>query len=159
ARAYLTQSQQRQPIWWKQRNGILVFVEAQVLEAEGKLPEALESYREVVRLPNVGEDCRQCADFYVGRLYDRMDQPDSALAAYDRAIHSTVLTQPSGARLALGPTLRRVGELYEAKGDQERARDYYSQFVALWRDADSEFQPSVQEIKSRLAKLSAEPGR
>jgi tetratricopeptide (TPR) repeat protein len=130
-----------------------------VLEAEEKLPEALEAYREAIRLPNVGEDCRQCGDFYVGRVYDRLGQPDSALAAYDRAVHTTVLTRPAGATQVLGPTLRRMGELYEAKGEKERARDYYSQFVALWRDADSDFQPSVQEIKARLAKLSAEPTR
>jgi len=59
----------------------------------------------------------------------------------------------------LGPSLRRMGELYEAQGDTERAKEYYGRFVELWRDADSDFQPSVQEIKARLAKLSAEPTR
>ena len=86
-----------------------------------------------------------------------MNQPDSALAAYDRALSTTVPIRNSGEATVLGPTLRRMGELYEAKGDREKAKEYYSKFVALWRDADSDFQPAVQDVKARLAKLAAEP--
>jgi hypothetical protein len=52
-----------------------------------------------------------------------------------------------------------MGELYETEGNREQAKEYYSRFVALWRDADSDFQPAVQEVKARLAKLSSETGR
>ncbi|MEZ4413866.1 MAG: protein kinase [Gemmatimonadales bacterium] len=157
ARKYLTLSQKLQGRWWNPPNGIARYSEGVVLEAEGKLDEALAAYQDWVRLPTVGQDCRQCGDFYVGRVFDQMNQPDSALAAYDRAMSTTVPVRNAGEARVLGPTLRRMGELYEARGDREQAKEYYSRFVALWRDADSDFQPAVQEIKARLAKLAAEP--
>jgi len=93
----------------------------------------------------------------VGRVLDRMNQPDSALAAYDRAVNTPGLGRNAGQATVLGPTLRRMGELYEARGERDKAKEYYSRFVALWRDADSDFQPAVQDVKARLAQLSAEP--
>ena len=86
-----------------------------------------------------------------------MNQPDSALAAYTRAVNTPMLNRNAGEATVLGPTLRRMGELYEARGERDKAKDYYSRFVALWRDADSDFQPAVQDVKARLAQLSAEP--
>ena len=125
-------------------------------ESQGKLPEALEAYRDAGRLVSTLL-CRQCADFYVGRVQDRMNQPDSALAAYDRAVNTPGLGRNAGEATVLGPTLRRMGELYEARGEREKAKEYYSRFVALWRDADSDLQPAVQDVKARLAQLAAEP--
>jgi DNA-binding SARP family transcriptional activator len=60
--------------------------------------------------------------------------------------------------LTLAPALKRLGELYEAKGDRKRAREYYEKFVTLWKDADPELQPGVKEVRGRLAKLAQEPG-
>ena len=53
--------------------------------------------------------------------------------------------------------IRRVGELYEQKGDRAKAAEWYQKFVDLWRDADPELQPSVAEVKQRLAQMSGEP--
>ena len=53
--------------------------------------------------------------------------------------------------------LRRLGELYEEKGDRVRALDSYGKFVALWKDADPEFQSQVKDVKARMAKLAGEP--
>jgi len=36
----------------------------------------------------------------------------------------------------LGPSLKRLGELYEAKGDRENAAKWYAAFVDLWKSAD-----------------------
>jgi hypothetical protein len=52
-----------------------------------------------------------------------------------------------------------LDELYEQRGDQARAADYYSQFAELWRGADPDLQPRVAEARRRLAALTAEPGR
>jgi hypothetical protein len=49
-----------------------------------------------------------------------------------------------------------LGELYEDR-DRQKALDYYSQFVGLWRDADPELQPVVEEVRARMAELSGEP--
>jgi tetratricopeptide (TPR) repeat protein len=128
--------------------------EGDVLEAEGNFQGALESFQEAARLPGANF-CRDCVYFNLGRLFDQMNQPDSALAAYQRAVNAKGLGSNTGRDLA--PTLRRMGELYEARGEREKAKDYYSRFVALWRDADSDLQPAVQDVKARLAQLAAEP--
>ncbi len=158
AQRYLALDQQFQPRDWATPQGQSRFLEGQVYESQGKLPEALEAYRDAGRLVSTLL-CRQCADFYVGRVLDRMDQPDSALAAYDRAVNTPGLGRNTGEATVLGPTLRRMGELYEARGDREKAKEYYGRFVALWRDADSDLQPAVQDVKARLAQLAAEPKR
>ena len=48
------------------------------------------------------------------------------------------------------------GEIYEELGDTEKALFHYSQFVRLWRDADPEYQPVVEEVRGRMARLAAE---
>ena len=45
------------------------------------------------------------------------------------------------------------GELWEQKGDASRAIEYYGKFVRLWKNADAEFQPTVEDIRRRIARL------
>jgi hypothetical protein len=59
---------------------------------------------------------------------------------------------------SLAPAYKRLGELYEGRGDRKRAAEYYGRFVDLWKDADTELQPGVREIRQRLARLAQEPG-
>ncbi len=156
AQRYLALDQKFQPREYATPQGQTRLLEGQVFESQGKLSEALDAYRDAGRLVSTLL-CRQCADFYVGRVLDRMNQPDSALAAYDRAVNTPGLGRNAGEATLLGPTLRRMGELYEARGERDKAKEYYSRFVALWRDADSDLQPAVQDVRARLAQLSAEP--
>ena len=70
---------------------------------------------------------------------------------------------PSASRLwvdgwTLAPSLKRLGELYEAKGNRKKAADYYGRLVDLWKDADPELQPGVREVRARLGRLAQEPG-
>ncbi len=51
---------------------------------------------------------------------------------------------------------RRLGELHEQRGDTAKAVEYYNEFVELWRDADPELQPQVEDVKRRLAALVGE---
>jgi tetratricopeptide (TPR) repeat protein len=56
----------------------------------------------------------------------------------------------------LGQTYKRIGELYEARGDTAKAVEYYNQFVELWNDADQELQPIVRDVRERIARLVGE---
>jgi tetratricopeptide (TPR) repeat protein len=58
----------------------------------------------------------------------------------------------------LAPTFKRLGELYEERGQLDKARDYYGRFVELWKDADAELQPSVREVRAKLSELNRETG-
>ena len=57
----------------------------------------------------------------------------------------------------LGPTYTRLGELYEARGDRAKARDYCGRFMDLGKDADPELQPIVADARAGLKRLSGEP--
>jgi hypothetical protein len=56
----------------------------------------------------------------------------------------------------LGPTYKRLGELYETVGDRAKALQYYGEFVNLWQDADPVLQPQVKEVRGRMAALAGE---
>ena len=58
-----------------------------------------------------------------------------------------MLFDPVDAR-AFAATLRRLGELYAARGDHAKAREYYGRFVELWKEADAELQPSVADARA-----------
>ena len=57
---------------------------------------------------------------------------------------------------ALSIAYRRLGELYEASGENPKATEYYNGFVELWKDADPELRPQVEDVKNRIARLVGE---
>jgi tetratricopeptide (TPR) repeat protein/TolB-like protein len=102
--------------------------------------------------------CRQCASMWLGRAYDLGGMADSALAHYERAVPF-----PGDAdrlwedQFTLPRAYKRLGELYEQKGNRTKALQYYGMFVELWRNADPDLQPVVREVKQRMAQLAGEP--
>jgi tetratricopeptide (TPR) repeat protein len=56
-----------------------------------------------------------------------------------------------------GPSHLRRGEIYEQAGDREKALEHYSLFIKWWKEADPEFQPQVEEVRRRMARLVGEP--
>ncbi|HSR90717.1 MAG TPA: tetratricopeptide repeat protein, partial [Gemmatimonadales bacterium] len=121
--------------------------------AEGRSQDAIAAFRTWWD----EADCTNCALPDLGRAYDQAGQPDSALAVYQRAADNPggIITIYQDA-FNLEHTYRRLGELYEEKGDRDKALDYYGRFTALWKDADPELQPQVREVKQRMAKLAGE---
>jgi hypothetical protein len=53
----------------------------------------------------------------------------------------------------LAGTHKRLGELWEQRGDRRKAIEHYSRFVELWTKADPELQPQVADVKNRLRRL------
>ena len=100
-------------------------------------------------------DCSICLDPLLGMAFEMGQMPDSAIAAYERYIHTPIwgrLTRNlDGTWLA--STLRRLGALYEERGDAGKATEYYTQFITLWKDADPDLQPRVAEVRRRLEAL------
>ena len=91
----------------------------------------------------------------LARAFDRAGMSDSAIAYFESSVERREASSYNYAPLLLPLSLRRLGELYEAKGDIPRALKYYQEFVKLWRDPDPELQPQVAEIKERVARLLA----
>jgi tetratricopeptide (TPR) repeat protein len=55
------------------------------------------------------------------------------------------------------PVLFRLGDIYERKGERQKAIDAYARFVRLWSACDAPLRPAVAEARTRLARLTAEP--
>ena len=123
---------------------------AEIAFAEGRVQDAIKGYRAWY-----DEDgCAVCGLYLLARAYERAGQRDSSVAVYERAVTTPGYTRAFEESATLGPTYRRLGELYEERGDTARARDYYNRFVDLWKDADAELQPSVREVRARLTRLN-----
>lgn len=66
------------------------------------------------------------------------------------------LGQGSVTEIALqAPSHLRQAEIHERRGDREAAARHYERYVTLWRDADSGFQPHVDDVRRRLTELSS----
>jgi tetratricopeptide (TPR) repeat protein len=103
---------------------------------------------------NVGV-CGTCSSAITGQAYDLAQQPDSAIAAFTKYVESTSLNgRYTTDAFFLAGSYKRLGELWEAKGDRAKAANYYAKFIELWKDADPELQPKVAEVRKRLARLS-----
>src|SRR3989454_1549794 len=125
---------------------------AQIAFAEGRIQDAIRDYRAWYDQ----DGCSVCGLFLLARAYERAGERDSALAVYERAVTTPGYTRAFEEDATLGPTYRRLGELYEERGQLDRARDYYGRFVDLWKDADPELQPLVRDVKQRVERLTAE---
>jgi len=126
-----------------------------IAEAEGRTREAITAYRKYYEESG---GCGLCGLYELAGVYDRSGQADSARAAYEAFVTTPTLNRLYQTSLTLAPSLKRLGELYEAKGDRKKATEYYSKFVEVWKDADPELQPGVKEIRGRMARLAQEPG-
>jgi len=129
--------------------------EGLIAYAEGRFPDAITALRGWY-----DEDgCATCSLFELGRTYDKLGQRDSALAVYERAVNTDGLQRLFEQSTNLGPMYRRLGELYEERGQLDRARDYYTRFVDLWKNADPDLQPFVRDVRQRLVRLTGEGSR
>ena len=87
-------------------------------------------------------------------------QPARAVRRLDAALARTPLRSlPVDDRnyeddLYLAAVYKRLGELYEARGNRPKTASNYAKFVGLWKDADPELQPKVREARARLVRLS-----
>ncbi len=95
--------------------------------------------------------------FFRGLAWRELGQPDSAIAAFERA---RAEPNPFGYYQGFyqARILKTLGELYEAKGDTAKAVERYGEFTQLWKDADPALQPSVTDVRGRIARLSAAKG-
>jgi tetratricopeptide (TPR) repeat protein len=51
----------------------------------------------------------------------------------------------------------RLGDIYERKGERQKAIDAYARFVRLWAGCDQRLRPTVDDARARLARLTGEP--
>jgi len=125
--------------------------EGAIALAEGRAQDAIVSYR-----TQYAEDNFAARGLYeLGRAYETVGEVDSAVAVYERAVHTPGLRRGEG--FTLGPTYERLCILFGERGGSERGIEYCDLFIELWEEADPEVQPRVEEARDRLARLVGEP--
>jgi tetratricopeptide (TPR) repeat protein len=129
--------------------GALAWYTAQQLIAERRYADALPQLLEAERRFDFSG---RYNNVMVAQLFDLTGQRDSAIARYEEWLK---LRHPTGDYDTdfRAPSVKRLGELYEAKGDVANAIRNYEVFVDLWKDAEPELQPQVASVRARLAKL------
>jgi tetratricopeptide (TPR) repeat protein len=127
--------------------------DAYVAGAEGRWRDAAMAATRAISVVH----CSPCGRYFVAHAWDRAGDPDSALKYYEQAA-TLPNTDDEGVEDAIWQpsTLRRLGELYESKGNRQKALEYYGQFVTLWKNADPDLQPQVKQVKEAMAKLAGE---
>ena len=124
-----------------------------VAAAEGRPQEWVEANEEAYRQ----YWCELCTYLNQARAYDRLGLGDSVVAYLERFLQQPAFFRvPNFDAWDLAWTYQRLGELYEQRGERGKALEYYSEFVELWKDADPELQPLVEDARARIARLVRE---
>ncbi len=138
------------------RHGVL----GEVALAEHQPDVAIREFRLAdVQSDGAPDPCADCLDLDLGRAYDLAGKADSAIAAFDRYVHSPFSGRILTDQYFLGPVVKRLGELYEAKGNRQQAISSYTRFTDLWKNADPLLEPMVSDVRQRIARLSRAEGR
>jgi len=133
---------------------------AEIAIAEKKPLDAVREYWQADSLPDgPSSDCSICLLPSIGRAYDLASMPDSAISIWERYIATPYTSRIGQDASYLAGVRKRLGELYEAKGDNQRAATHYLAFIELWKNADPVLQPQVAEVRKRLAHLKEISGR
>jgi tetratricopeptide (TPR) repeat protein len=79
-----------------------------------------------------------------------------ALRRYDEALRWFETSfQGSPAELVyLAPSHLRRAQIFESRGEREKAAAHYRAFLSLWREADPSLRATVTEANGRLARLA-----
>jgi tetratricopeptide (TPR) repeat protein len=125
----------------------------------GVIALAMREYGEAQRHLRAADQwrCPICNAPLLARAFDLDGKPDSAIAVYERFVTTPLLERSEVDGVALPSVHKRLGELYEAKGDRDKALLHYRTFLELWKDADRELQPQVTNARQRIGALTRGP--
>ena len=131
--------------------GRRAFYAAQVAVAERRWDQAIRLFHEADARTSVNP---RYAMVRIGQAHDLAGRSDSAIVYFERFL-ATPDPQPDQDAEWRAEVLRRLGELYEAKGAKREAAGQYRAFLELWARADADLQPRVAEVRQRLEQLGA----
>jgi serine/threonine protein kinase/tetratricopeptide (TPR) repeat protein len=123
--------------------GVLAFAAGRLPEAETELRQAAETHL-----------CAMCPLPDLARAYEAAGKRDSAIVAYQRYLSTPWLWRYETDAVDLGWVMKRLGELYEEKGENAKATTAYSDLLQLWRHADRELDLVTTGVRRQLAQLT-----
>jgi len=135
-------------------DGRRAFFAGHVALAEGKWDEAIRQLEEADKRVSIFDKYAYAA---LAQAHDFAGHSDSAIVYFEQYARSLYHVRLFDDAQFLAGTYKCLGELYEEKGDIPKAIDYTQRFLDLWRNADPELQPTVNEAAARLARLRRRP--
>ena len=146
-------------VWQSDLHAVL----GEIALAEGRTADALREFRR----GDIGYDgapaheCAPCLPFDLGRVFDAAGQADSAIVQYERYLATPYWLKPLRQfdPIRVPYIHERLGHLYEAVGNQQKAAENLAAFVALWKNADPELQPRVAAAREKLRRMSLDAPR
>ncbi|MBA3498654.1 MAG: hypothetical protein H0T86_16270 [Gemmatimonadales bacterium] len=103
-----------------------------------------------------GERCPICALPEMALAYELGGAGDSAVAIYERYLGTPWIGRLELDAIHLPWVCERLGGLYEARHEPQRAAAMFRRTLELWRDADRELRPRVAAVDRRLTSLAVE---
>ena len=119
--------------------GVIALAEGKTAEAEAGLRQAAEAI-----------ECTICALPDLARAYEAVGKPDAAVVVYERYISTPWLWRYEPDAAELGWAMKRLGELYDARGETGKASAVRTRLLQLWRRADPELQPVLADVRGRV---------
>ncbi len=143
----------------------IAIAEGEIALARGEVDRAIGRFRVAVeRIAQQRTLCPPCALEAMARAFDAAHQDDSTRAYLERYEAIPLLSRnPVYLHFAVDPTRlagvrKRLGELYDAAGEKQKALEQYTAFVQQWQDAEPALQPTVEQVRRRIAELTAAEG-
>jgi tetratricopeptide (TPR) repeat protein len=129
-------------------------IRAHVLEAQGRLDEALHALeaapREVPFSRRTEWAFTEPQERYLrAEILNRLGRTADALWWYQ-----SIQYWPES--VLAGPSHLRQAEMHERLGQRKQAAEQYRRFIGLWRDCDEEFRPLVEDAERALRRLGGE---
>lgn len=138
------------------------WIEGMLSLAEGKHAEAASRFRASTKGTDGGPSGIASLAWYgIAQTFDRQQQTDSARVYYERYLAVPPIRRWWGFAdpVSLAAVRKRVGEIYDSRGDRANAIKYYGEFVEQWKDADPALQPAVTSVRKRIEELKTQEGR
>ena len=123
--------------------------------AEGHTQDAVrELWRADTTYDGPDGNCSICLLDDIGWVWSHAGAADSAIFYWEKYLGTPFYGRYGMDAAQKGPMLKRLGELYEMKGDVTNAALRYREFIALWDRAHPRLQEKVDDARYRLSRLA-----
>jgi hypothetical protein len=128
---------------------------AYIARAERRYQDAIrELWRSDTTYDGPDGTCGVCILDDVASTWNDAGVTDSAIYYYEKFLNTPFFGRQGLDAVPKPLILKRLGELYESKGDVANAARYYRDFIKLWEKADPPLQEKVADAKYRLSRLA-----
>jgi tetratricopeptide (TPR) repeat protein len=125
-----------------------------IAAAEGRYEDAVRLLWSADTTYDGPENCAVCLLDDIGWVWSRAGVADSAIYYWEKFLETPYLGRHNFDASQRPLIVKRLGELYESKGDATNAARRYQEFVKLWERADPKLQPKVAEVRRKLSRLA-----